>query len=294
MEAISVPVYIIPIRSRNLCNRDVRKGRERKRNLSFVEGSRIPLSRRMTYQPACPRLLFFFFSILFSTFERKIDGLITRFTFGEYRGGEGREDVSAREATGSTCSLPLRHCYSTKVAQKYSFSTLRHGFTSLARIWIRSSSTDPVNLSRGEMPRSCFDLEELWMADLATIEGTPLNVKECWEIGDSLERLFVFRIRDSRKKLEDLNWKYRKRSLIISTLPLNKYRSNLRFSTRIDWEFRFYSSSRVTRWLIIDSHPRRKMSKVCVSLWLELIIETEGSVVGLPSFDFQETRNWRE
>lgn len=33
------------------------------------------------------------------------------------------------------------------------------------------------------------------------------------------------------------------------------------------------------------------MSKVCVSLWLELIIETEGSVVGLPSFDFQETRH---
>lgn len=38
------------------------------------------------------------------------------------------------------------------------------------------------------------------MADLATIEGTPLNVKECWEIGDSLERLFVFRIFEIHEK----------------------------------------------------------------------------------------------
>lgn len=37
--------------------------------------------------------------------------------------------------------------------------------------------------------------------------------------------------------------------------------------------------------------PAKDGSKVCVSLWLELIIETEGSVVGLPSFDFQETRH---
>lgn len=107
MEAISVPVYIIPIRSRNLCNRDVRKGRERKRNLSFVEGSRIPLSRRMTYQPACPRLLFFFFSILFSTFERKIDGLITRFTFGEYRGGRGERMFPRERQPEARAPSPL-------------------------------------------------------------------------------------------------------------------------------------------------------------------------------------------
>lgn len=80
-------IRIIPIPSGNLLQqrrekrrREIKKekeggGRKRKRNLSFVEGSRIPLSRRMIYQPACPRL--FSFSILFSILERKIDGLIT-------------------------------------------------------------------------------------------------------------------------------------------------------------------------------------------------------------------------
>lgn len=126
-------IRIIPIPSGNLLQqrrekrrREIKKkkeggGRKRKRNLSFVEGSRIPLSRRMIYQPACPRL--FSFSILFSILERKIDGLITVLRSGkEEKRKREREDVSAREATGSTCSLSLlRHCYSTKVAQNTRF-----------------------------------------------------------------------------------------------------------------------------------------------------------------------------
>lgn len=119
---------------------------------------------------------FSFFQFYPPPLERKIDGLITRSV------NIGGGDVSsARQATGSTCSLPppppLDIAIHNRGGPEYSFSGVRHGFT---RIWIRSrilsichveKCRDRV-LSRGGSP----------MADLATISGTPSNVEETLEI----------------------------------------------------------------------------------------------------------------
>lgn len=197
MEATSVPcIRIIPIPSGNLLQqrrekrrRDWKRKRRRKEKETepFVRRgiTYSTLSRRMTYQPACPRLFFFFFfSILFFIFERKIDGLIT--VLRSVR-GEG-EDVSAREATGSTCSSLLRHCYSTEVAQNTRFPL----FVTVSRAYGFALRPRLLSICRVE---KCLDRVSIsknfgWLTWQPSNEQ-PLNVKESWRF----VRTIVFRIR---------------------------------------------------------------------------------------------------
>lgn len=127
---------------------------------------------------------FFFFSILFFIFERKIDGLIT--VLRSVR-GEG-EDVSAREATGSTCSSLLRHCYSTEVAQNTRFPL----FVTVSRAYGFALRPRLLSICRVE---KCLDRVSIsknfgWLTWQPSNEQ-PLNVKE----SRRFVRTIVFRIR---------------------------------------------------------------------------------------------------
>lgn len=124
----------------------------------------------------------FFFSILFFIFERKIDGLIT--VLRSVRG----EDVSAREATGSTCSSLLRHCYSTEVAQNTRFPL----FVTVSRAYGFALRPRILSICRVE---KCLDRVSIsknfgWLTWQPSKEQ-PLNVKESWRF----VRTIVFRIR---------------------------------------------------------------------------------------------------
>lgn len=159
---------------------------KRKRNLSFVEGSRIPhsLVAWLISQPVLAFFSFLFFSILFFIFERKIDGLITVLRSAR---GEG-EDVSAREATGSTCSSLLRHCYSTEVAQNTRFPL----FVTVSRAYGFALRPRLLSICRVE---KCLDRVSIsknfgWLTWQPSNEQ-PLNVKESWRF----VRTIVFRIR---------------------------------------------------------------------------------------------------
>lgn len=148
MEAISV--HIIPIPSRNPCatetrgrvGEEIKKGK-RSGGITYSTLPSHDLSANLSSSP------FSFFQFYPPPLERKIDGLITRSV------NIGGGDVSsARQATGSTCSLPpppLRHCYSQPRRPRilvFRCSSQFHAHM--------DSFTDPVNLSRGEMPRSCL------------------------------------------------------------------------------------------------------------------------------------------
>lgn len=127
---------------------------------------------------------FLFFSILFFIFERKIDGLIT--VLRSVR-GEGK-DVSAREATGSTCSSLLRHCYSTEVAQNTRFPL----FVTVSRAYGFALRPRLLSICRVE---KCLDRVSIsknfgWLTWQPSNEQ-PLNVKESWRF----VRTIVFRIR---------------------------------------------------------------------------------------------------
>lgn len=125
---------------------------------------------------------FLFFSILFFIFERKIDGLITVLRSAR---GEG-EDVSAREATGSTCSSLLRHCYSTEVAQNTRFPL----FVTVSRAYGFALRPRLLSICRVE---KCLDRVSKnfgWLTWQPSKEQ-PLNVKE----SRRFVRTIVFRIR---------------------------------------------------------------------------------------------------
>lgn len=196
MEATSVPcIRIIPIPSGNLLQqrhekrrRDWKRKRRRKeKGNGTFRSSRDHVFHTLSSHDLSASLsspFFLFFSILFFIFERKIDGLIT--VLRSVR-GEG-EDVSTREATGSTCSSLLRHCYSTEVAQNTRFPL----FVTVSRAYGFALRPRLLSICRVE---KCLDRVSIsknfgWLTWQPSNEQ-PLNVKESWRFVRSI----VFRIR---------------------------------------------------------------------------------------------------
>lgn len=99
-----------------------RKEEEEKGNGTFRSSRDHVFHSLVAWFISQPVLAFFLFQFYSPSWNEKLTGSLPFYVQGKRRREREREDVSAREATGSTCSLSLlRHCYSTKVAQNTRF-----------------------------------------------------------------------------------------------------------------------------------------------------------------------------
>lgn len=302
MEATSVPcIHIIPIPSGNLLQqrrekrrRDWKRKRRRKEKETepFVRRgiTYSTLSRRMTYQPACPRLFFFFFFQFYSSSSNeKLTGSLPFYV----RWGE-RERMFPREKQPEARAPPsLDIAIQPRWPRILVFHSSSRFHAHMDSLFVHGSCQFVAWKNASIVSRSRRTLDG-WLGNHRTSNRWMLR-----KVGDLFERSsfeyvfprFINDLNSNKKNLKILkyNWRYRKRSWISSILLLNKYRSDLPFSTRIDREF-------IRNSMLPIDHPSLAKDVEGMRSWLELEADywTEGSVVGLPSFDFQETRNWRE